>query len=94
MKFVYGSDGKLVPEERWRLEVETAKLDAALDSMSSSDRLALAERLRSEWEKLGTELTQEDNDVLALFCDGTLDYRHLADYFGPRLNGIFGSKRT
>jgi len=94
MKFIHDADGKLVPAEGWQLESEIAKLEDALDTMGASDRVALVERLRSEWNQLGSELTQEDNEVLVLFCDGTLDYRHLVDHFGPRLTGIARPKRT
>jgi hypothetical protein len=89
MKFIRAVDGRLVSSDEWELQNAINDLDARLESrledLGSEGRASLVARLRQRWTDIGTTLSSEDEEVLSLFCDRTLEFRHLQGHFGSRL---------
>lgn len=89
MKFVRNVEGKLVPSDEWELQRAINDLDEKIESrladLGSEGRANLVERLRQRWQDIGTELTSEDEEILSLFCEQILEFRHLQGHFGSRL---------
>ena len=62
-----------------------ARIEAQVDGLSTPERESAVQQFRSAVVESGITLTPEDERVLRMFVDGTLDARHLIDHFGPRI---------
>jgi hypothetical protein len=75
--------------ERFDLEAEIARvegeLEAKIDALSPEQRTLGVQRTKQAFAAKGEALTSEDEEILALFCEGVLDSRHVMGHFGDRL---------
>ena len=67
------------------LDAKVARIESQVDALSTAEREIAVQQFRSAVVDSGVELTPEDEQVLTMFVEGTLDARHLIDHFGPRI---------
>ena len=89
MKFGYDENGRLIPYENIELAEAIAKLDAQLDARPLSARAEDPTRIRLVLVSAGEVLAPEDNDVLSLYEQGTLDFHNVEHHSGNRLTEAF-----
>lgn len=67
------------------LEAELSRLQNESDALPLSARVSMVERMRSALDAEGIKLTDDDERVFSLYCEGVLDSRHVDEHFAPRL---------
>jgi hypothetical protein len=81
--------------ELLELKFALTRLEAEVDELPLSERERLAGIMREALKRSGELLLDADEEVLGLYCEGILDFRHLHDHFRPRLfNGLNSEGRN
>jgi hypothetical protein len=67
------------------LNAEVSRVEGDADQMSPLERQSKIDQLRNGMAAMGVQQTSGDEAVFALWAEGVLDSRHLADHLGARM---------